>query len=118
MTVKLDRDLRAAIVSEVKTATLMAAQAYTEVWLTADELVKQFGMFNKDWLKRYGQLLPRTKVTVTDETTGEEHSTRWAYPRNRIQDMITSGRMRMLRIPTDPPRPSLPREGDPKRLND
>lgn len=96
----VNKELRMEIVAEVKEAMRTALQMYQEKWLTADELIEQFGMFNKDWLKRYGQFLPRERVTVTD-AEGEEHSTRWAYPRNRIQDMIRRGTLKTLRIPVN-----------------
>ena len=66
-----------------------------EVWLSKDEFLKQFQMFNEDWLKRNGEALPRTQALVTDKD-GEQHGTRWAYPRNKIQAMIRDGRIKQL----------------------
>ena len=66
-----------------------------EVWLSKDEFLKQFGMFTDDWLKKYGETLPRTPATVIDKN-GAEHSTRFAYPRNKIQAMIRDGRIKQL----------------------
>ena len=66
-----------------------------EVWLSKDEFLKQFGMFNESWLKEYGETLPRTMAMVTDKN-GAGHMTRYAYPRNKIQAMIRDGRIKQL----------------------
>ena len=68
-----------------------------EVWLSKEEFLKQFGMFTEDWLKHYGKSLGRTQAVVTDKK-GEEHGTRWAYPRNKIQRMIIDGSIKQLKI--------------------
>ena len=62
-----------------------------------EEFLKQFQMFNEDWLKRYGEALPRTGAVVTDKN-GVTHETRWVYPRNQIQAMIRDGRIKQLRL--------------------
>ena len=66
-----------------------------EVWLSKEELMKQFQMFTEGWLKEYGELLPRTNGIVTDEN-GVSHATRYAYARNKIQEMIRDGRIKQL----------------------
>lgn len=71
-------------------------EMYEEVWLTGDELVKQFGTFKKSWLDRYGHSLPRRRPAVTDER-GQRHESGYIYPRNQIQRMIASGEIEELR---------------------
>lgn len=66
-----------------------------EVWLSKDEFLKQFQMFSESWLREYGDSLPRTQAIVTGED-GERHTTRMAYPRNKIQAMIRDGRIKQL----------------------
>ena len=68
-----------------------------EVWLSKEEFLKQFGMFTDDWLKRYGETLPRVQALVIDKN-GEEHGTRWAYPRNKVQRMIMDGSIKQLNV--------------------
>ena len=68
-----------------------------EVWLSKDEFLKQFQMFNESWLKEYGETLPRTPAIVEDKD-GISHSTRMAYPRNQIQAMIRDGRIKQLKV--------------------
>ena len=68
-----------------------------EVWMSKEEFLKQFQMFNDDWLKRYGETLPRTQAVVTDND-GCVHGTRWAYPRNQIQAMIRDGKIKHLEV--------------------
>lgn len=91
----IDRALRNEIVAEVKKSIEMSMETSHEVWLSGEELCKTFQMFNRDWLKRHGALLPRTRAEITDER-GETHVTRWAYPRNRIQRMVAEGAIKRL----------------------
>ena len=80
----------------VRRAVEEEREMYNEVWLTEKELIAQFGMFTKSWLKTYGHSLPRKRAIVCDER-GERHSTSWCYPRNKIQRMIQSGEIEQLR---------------------
>jgi hypothetical protein len=96
---KLDKDtqdlIAAAIEKGIQRGMEKAMGIYTEVWLTADEVVKQFGMISEDFLKRKGKLLPRERVEYVGED-GLVHVGKWAYPRNRLQEMIVSGELRCL----------------------
>jgi hypothetical protein len=96
---KLDKDtqdlIAAAIEKGIQRGMEKAMGIYTEVWLTADEVVKQFGMISEDFLKRRGKLLPRERVEYVGED-GMVHAGKWAYPRNRLQEMIASGELRCL----------------------
>lgn len=92
----MDRLLEAEIIATVQRAATRVFEQQQEVWLTGDELCKQFGLFTKSWLKNYGHALPRTQAVVIDEH-GEEHRTSWAYPRNRIATMIANGEIKQLR---------------------
>ena len=67
-----------------------AYELYNEVWLTADELCKQFQMFSKDWVEKYGDILPRKRVKVT-HLNGETRGTRWAYTQHEIAMNIRNG---------------------------
>lgn len=96
---KLDKDtqdlIASAIEKGIQRGMEKAMGIYTEVWLTADEVVKQFGMISEDFLKRRGKLLPRERVEYVGED-GMVHAGKWAYPRNRLQEMIASGELRCL----------------------
>ena len=96
---KLDRDtqrmIAEAIEVGIKKGMEKALGMYGEVWLTAEDVVKQFGMISEDFLKRKGKLLPRERVEYVGED-GLVHVGKWAYPRNRIQEMIMSGELRCL----------------------
>ena len=61
----MERKLREEIVAEVQKAMTVALISLQEQWLTADELCKQFQMFTRDWLEKYGDILPRKRVKVT-----------------------------------------------------
>ena len=86
----MDRKLREDIMAEVQKALAAAMLRMEERWLTADELCKQFQMFSKDWLEKYGDILPRKRVKVT-HLNGESRGTRWAYPQHEIADNIRNG---------------------------
>lgn len=96
---KLDRDtqrmIAEAIEVGIKKGMEKALGVYGEVWLTADEVVKQFGMISEDFIKRRGKLLPRERMEWQDEK-GVVHQGAWAYPRNELQRMIQAGELRCL----------------------
>lgn len=86
----MDRKLREDVLSEVQKAMTIAMISLQEQWLTADKLCEQFQMFTPDWLAKYGDVLPRRKVTVT-HLDGTTRGTRWAYPRFQIAQNIVDG---------------------------
>lgn len=96
---KLDKDtqdlIAAAIEKGIQRGMEKAMGIYSEVWLTAEELVKQFGMISEDFIKRRGKLLPRERMEWQDKN-GVVHPGCWAYPRNEIQRMIQAGELRCL----------------------
>lgn len=96
---KLDKDtqdlIAAAIEKGIQKGMEKAMGIYSEVWLTADEVVKQFGMISEDFIKRHGKLLPRERMEWVDEK-GVVHQGAWAYPRNELQRMIQAGELRCL----------------------
>lgn len=81
--------LRKSMTLVVKKAIEDALHTSNEVWLSSRQLSEQFSMFNEQWLKEYGHLLPRTRAVV--DRDGVLHEGKWSYPRNRIQQMIMSG---------------------------
>lgn len=80
----------------IKQAHVEVALQMEEVWLSKEDFLRQFGMFTEDWLKKYGQLLGRTHAVVTDDNSGPRNS-RWAYPRNKVQQMIMDGSIKRLK---------------------
>ena len=86
----MDKKLREEIVAEVQKAVTLSMLSLQEQYLTADELCKQFQMFTKDWLEKYGDCLPRKRVKVT-HLNGETRGTRWAYPQHEIAMNIANG---------------------------
>jgi len=85
----MDRILRAEIVAEVKQTVAEAMEVYNERWLTGEQLMEQFGFITKDWLKKYGDTLPRERMEVVDRN-GELKCSHWGYPLHRIQRMIAN----------------------------
>ena len=93
----MDRTLRREIREDVMEAIRAAVVQMEERYLTGQELCKQFGMFTPKWLKMYGDVLPRKRVTVTG-LDGKSHSTRWAYPQHEIAKGIRDGKYDDLKI--------------------
>ena len=94
---ELDRQMRMEIAEQVAMAVRDTLSKIEERWLTADDLCKQFGMISKEWLKEYGDTLPRQRVTVV-HMDGTIHRTRWAYPMHEINQMIIDGRVKHLKV--------------------
>ena len=90
-----------AIAEAVKKATIETQEMYQEQWVTGDELCKSISFFTKEWLKRYGEGLPRERVGVQDEN-GVNHKTSWCYPKMRILRMIGEGSLRQINLNVQP----------------
>ena len=94
---EIDRQLRKDIASEVAVAVRETLAKMEERWLTADELCKHFGMISKEWLKEYGDTLPRERIIV-EKLDGAKTRTRWGYPMHEINMMILDGRVKHLKV--------------------
>lgn len=81
----MDRLLRSEIRDAVQRAVTDTLLNCEERWLTGPELCKQFQMFTPRWLKTYGEILPRKRLTVNG------HSSRWAYAQHQIAENIRNG---------------------------
>lgn len=92
---KLDKEtqdlLAAAIEKGIQKGMEKAMGIYTEVWLTAEEVTKQFGMISEDFISRHGKLLPRKRLGWMDKNGIMHEGGPYGYARNEIQRMIQSG---------------------------
>ena len=86
----MDRQLRKEIRDDVMAAMQTAMMQMDERWISAQELCNQFQMFSQKWLKYYGDVLPRRRVTVTG-LDGVKHTSHWAYPQHEIAMNIANG---------------------------
>lgn len=86
----MERKLRIEIIEVVAEAVRQSMSVNTEVWVSGSDLCKQFAQFTPKWLREYGDILPRKRLTVTG-LDGKSHSSRWAYPRNEIAQNIRNG---------------------------
>lgn len=84
---KLDKKTREELISTVKRVAIEILEGPQENWITADEVSKMLPFFNKDWMKKFGYLLPRKRVEVTDKN-GVITRSSWYYSRNRILRMV------------------------------
>ncbi len=92
--VVIDRRLKEEILKEFAGQSVRYHyEVMNEVWLTGAKLSEQLQFFSKDWLKRYGYLLPRERMVMVDEE-GIEHKSGWCYPLHRIQRMVHERQIR------------------------
>ena len=91
----MDRILRAQVIATVRDTMRELLEGADEVWLTAEKLSERFGMLSPEWLRRYGELLPREKVGVV-MPNGSVKLSRWAYPAHKINRMIKEGKLKEL----------------------
>jgi len=92
----MDKKLRREIVETIKKAIAQAQEEQNERYLSSEDLSKQFGMFTKDWISRYGKYLPREQVTV-ESADGRRTSTRWGYPMKKIARMLRTGMLQIIK---------------------
>lgn len=76
---KLDKKTRDELISTVKGVAIEILEGPKETWITADEVTKISPFFSKEWMKRYGYLLPRKRI-VTINKNGEIKG-HWFYSR-------------------------------------
>ena len=93
---QLRKDIEAVVAVAVNEALAKTLAKMEERWLTADELCKHFGMISKEWLKEYGDTLPRERFVVKT-LDGQMHKTRWGYPLHEINAGIAAGRFQKLK---------------------
>ena len=86
----MDERTRQAIIDTVSEAMSRAMSEYEERWLTAKQLCEQFQMFTKDWLEKYGDILPNKRIKVT-HLDGKTRSTRRCYAKLEIAENIRNG---------------------------
>lgn len=67
---------------------VMAGQR--EEWVTGKELSEKMPIFSQDFLKRYGNVLPREKMEYYNET-GNVCETRYMYPLHALNVMVQRG---------------------------
>lgn len=95
----MDRMLRAEIIATVRETMREVLEGADEVWLTKEQFLEQFGMFSSEWLTRNGELLPREPASII-WPDGVEESTRWAYPKHKINRMIMEQKLKGM-MPTE-----------------
>lgn len=95
MTRELRREIAEVVRQEVRSAVREALTGHGEVWLTKEQLMEQFGFLTNSFMRDHGHTLPRTQAVVT-LPDGSQRTTRVAYPRNRIQEMIQTGEIKAL----------------------
>ena len=89
--VSLSRDIREALMAVIEKSMTTVFAKMNEQWVTADELCQQFQMFTKDWLEKYGDILPRKQVRVECTVSGEKRGTRWGYAKMEIAENLRNG---------------------------
>ena len=88
--IKLAREIREGIAKIIEKSMTEVFATMHEEWLSADELCRQFQMFNPRLLKQHGDKFGRKRITMTGKNGGK-YSSHWAYPRYRIAKNIADG---------------------------
>ena len=94
---QLRQEIEAVVAVAVKETLAKTLAKMEERYLTADELCKHFGMISKEFLKEYGDTLPRERFVV-ETLDGQKHKTRWGYPLHEINAGIAEGRFKKLKV--------------------
>ena len=92
----IDRQLRKDIAAELHFALQDVLTTLEERWLTTEELRKQFAI-SEDWMKKYGEALPR-KAFIVKTLDGKKHKSNYKYPLHQINQMIMDGDMEKLEV--------------------
>ena len=87
----LDKETRCDIERCINDAIRHAMEGVNEKWVDGRELCEQFSCFTPFLLKKYGSVIPRARVTVVDGDNVSHSS--WAYPRNKIQRLISENKL-------------------------
>ena len=93
----MDKLLRAEINATVEKTIREVLEGAEEVWLKKEDFLKTFPMFTESWMKTYGKYVPREKANVVDKE-GNGASTRYQYPKHKINRLITEGYFRNIVI--------------------
>lgn len=94
----MDRLFEAKLLALIDRKMTERLEGADEVWLKPKQFLEQFGMFSQEWLDTNGHLLPREYASVI-WPNGKEVSTRWAYPKHKINRMIKEGKLKgIIRI--------------------
>ena len=78
-----------------KDGVIEALSILEEKWLKAEQVADYFPCFSREWLKKNGHMLPRTRPEWTDED-GTPHRGPWCYPLHKINQMMDNGSIRRL----------------------
>lgn len=92
----LDRMTREAIASAVERAVRARMEIYDEEWLTAKELSHRLPIFGAEWLARFGNKLPRERLTVVDIEGNVRQGRTFMYPLHKIERMVAEGKHRHI----------------------
>ena len=92
---EIDRQLRKDIAAEVAMAVRETLAQMEERWLTGKQLCEHFAIA-PEWLKEYGETLPR-EVLIVETLDGKKHSSTYKYPMHKINQMIMDGKMKHLK---------------------
>ena len=93
----MDKILRAEVNATIRQTLLEALEVANEEWLTKEQLCETFPMFTPSWIKNFGVKLPREKARVSKED-GSSMSTRYQYPKHKINRLIAEGYFRNIAI--------------------
>lgn len=92
----MERQLRKDIALAVESAVRDTMAKMEERWLTGKQLCEHFAIA-PEWLKEYGETLPR-EVFIVETLDGKKHASTYKYPMHKINQMIMDGKMKKLKV--------------------
>ena len=93
----MDKILRAEVNATIRQTLLEVLEVANEEWLTKKQLCETFPMFTQSWVKTYGKFIPRENAKTVAED-GSSTSSRYQYPKHKINRLINEGYFRNIII--------------------
>lgn len=82
-------------IEKAVTGLLAKREEDEERWVTGKTLGSYIETMTDNWLKEYGQTLPRTRAEI-ENGDGSLTTGHWLYPLHRIERMLWNGEIKKL----------------------
>lgn len=82
--------IEAKLFSLIEKAVMRVMNGQQETWVTGKELSERIPIFSQDFIKKYGQVLPREKMEYFGQD-GAVCETRYMYPLHALNAMVQKG---------------------------
>lgn len=93
-----DKETRQAIAKAIENGISAKMEVYEEEWVTDAKLCELLPAFTLNFLKRYGDKIPRERLSVVTWNGTYIPSKRWMYPLHKIKRMVSEGQFREIKL--------------------